>query len=67
MATYSPASTSDVTTEITPGVGQYLRDHRTGVLATQKKIGAPQLTLIAYHFDERSSSSAVVALVASVA
>jgi len=37
--------------EITPGIRQYLQGHRTGVLATQKKSGAPQLTLIAYHFD----------------
>ena len=37
--------------EITPGILQYLQAHRTGVLATQKKSGAPQLTLIAYHFD----------------
>ena len=29
----------------------YLRGHRTGVLATSKKSGAPQLTLIAYQFD----------------
>lgn len=37
--------------EITPGIIAYLQAHRTGVLATQKKSGAPQLTLIAYHFD----------------
>jgi PPOX class probable F420-dependent enzyme len=30
---------------------EYLRGHRTGVLATIKRSGAPQLTLIAYHFD----------------
>ena len=30
---------------------EYLQGHRTGVLATQRKAGAPQLTLIAYHFD----------------
>ena len=33
------------------GIGDYLTSHRTGVLATSKKSGAPQLTLIAYHFD----------------
>jgi PPOX class probable F420-dependent enzyme len=37
--------------EITPGIKAYLQEHRTGVLATQKRSGAPQLTLIAYHFD----------------
>ncbi len=40
--------------EITPGIVKYLQAHRTGVLATQKKSGAPQLTLIAYHFDGAS-------------
>jgi PPOX class probable F420-dependent enzyme len=43
-----------VADEVTPGVVQYLQAHRTGVLATQKKSGAPQLTLIAYHFDGAS-------------
>ncbi len=33
------------------GIADYLTSHRTGVLATSKKSGAPQLTLIAYHFD----------------
>jgi PPOX class probable F420-dependent enzyme len=37
--------------EISPTIVTYLQAHRTGVLATQKKSGAPQLTLIAYHFD----------------
>ncbi len=37
--------------EMTPAITAYLQGHRTGVLATQKKSGAPQLTLIAYHFD----------------
>jgi len=37
--------------EITAAITAYLQGHRTGVLATQKKSGAPQLTLIAYHFD----------------
>ena len=32
----------------------YLRGHRTGVLATSKKSGAPQLTLIAYQFDGKT-------------
>ena len=30
---------------------EYLQGHRTGVLATQRLRGAPQMTLIAYHFD----------------
>jgi hypothetical protein len=30
---------------------EYLQGHRTGVLATQRFRGAPQQTLIAYHFD----------------
>jgi nitroimidazol reductase NimA-like FMN-containing flavoprotein (pyridoxamine 5'-phosphate oxidase superfamily) len=30
---------------------EYLRGHRTGVLATQRFRGAPQLTLIAYHYN----------------
>lgn len=38
-------------TEITHGIVEYLQGHRTGILATQKKSGAPQQTLIAYHFD----------------
>jgi PPOX class probable F420-dependent enzyme len=37
--------------EIHPSLVEYLQAHRTGVLATQRKAGAPQLTLIAYHFD----------------
>jgi PPOX class probable F420-dependent enzyme len=38
-------------TEIDASVAEYLRGHRTGVLATTKKSGGPQLTLIAYQFD----------------
>ena len=30
---------------------EYLRSHRTGVIATNSRSGPPQLTLIAYHFD----------------
>jgi PPOX class probable F420-dependent enzyme len=33
------------------GISEYLLGHRTGVLATQRRAGAPQMTLIAYHFD----------------
>jgi nitroimidazol reductase NimA-like FMN-containing flavoprotein (pyridoxamine 5'-phosphate oxidase superfamily) len=36
--------------EIDASIAEYLRGHRTGVLATQGK-RAPQQTLIAYHFD----------------
>jgi pyridoxine/pyridoxamine 5'-phosphate oxidase len=37
--------------EIDPSIAEYLSAHRTGVLATQRLRGAPQQTLIAYHFD----------------
>jgi PPOX class probable F420-dependent enzyme len=37
--------------EITAPTAEYLTGHRTGVLASSRKAGAPQLTLIAYHFD----------------
>jgi PPOX class probable F420-dependent enzyme len=37
--------------EIDAAIADYLRGHRTGVLATTKKSGGPQQTLIAYHFD----------------
>jgi pyridoxine/pyridoxamine 5'-phosphate oxidase len=37
--------------EIPASVVEYLQGHRTGVLATQRLRGAPQMTLIAYHFD----------------
>lgn len=33
------------------GVAEYLRAHRTGVLATSGRSGAPQQTLIAYQYD----------------
>src|SRR5215213_9293376 len=33
------------------GIADYITVHRTGVLATSRKTGAAQLTLIAYHFD----------------
>ncbi len=37
--------------EIPASIAEYLQGHRTGVLATQRLRGAPQMTLIAYHFD----------------
>lgn len=37
--------------EIHPSLAEYLSGHRTGVLATSRKAGAPQMTLIAYQFD----------------
>jgi len=37
--------------ETDPTIVEYLQGHRTGVLATQRLRGAPQMTLIAYHFD----------------
>ncbi len=37
--------------EIPESIVEYLQGHRTGVLATQRLRGAPQMTLIAYHFD----------------
>lgn len=37
--------------DLHPTVAEYLKGHRTGVLATNRKAGAPQQTLIAYHFD----------------
>ena len=37
--------------ETPPTIIEYLQGHRTGVLATQRLRGAPQMTLIAYHFD----------------
>ena len=37
--------------DIPPSIVEYLQGHRTGVLATQRARGAPQMTLIAYHFD----------------
>jgi len=37
--------------ETPPSIAEYLQGHRTGVLATQRARGAPQMTLIAYHFD----------------
>jgi PPOX class probable F420-dependent enzyme len=38
-------------TDAPPSIIEYLQGHRTGVLATQRARGAPQMTLIAYHFD----------------
>ena len=37
--------------DLDKGIAEYITGHRTGVLATQRKAGAPQLTLIAYQFD----------------
>jgi len=37
--------------DLHPTVAEYLKGHRTAVLATNRKAGAPQQTLIAYHFD----------------
>lgn len=37
--------------DLDPSIVEYLQGHRTGVLATQRFRGAPQMTLIAYHFD----------------
>jgi PPOX class probable F420-dependent enzyme len=37
--------------DIDKGIADYISGHRTGVLATSRKAGAAQLTLIAYHFD----------------
>jgi PPOX class probable F420-dependent enzyme len=42
-----------VTTEanVEPSIAKYLSEHRVGVLATNRRNGAPQQTLIAYQFD----------------
>jgi PPOX class probable F420-dependent enzyme len=42
-----------VTTQanVEPTIAKYLSDHRVGVLATNRRTGAPQQTLIAYQFD----------------
>ena len=37
--------------EIDTGILDYIKTHRVAVLATQRKAGAPQMTLIAYQFD----------------
>src|SRR6187200_2426274 len=37
--------------DIDKGIADYITGHRTGVLATQRRAGAAQLTLIAYQFD----------------
>ncbi len=37
--------------QIESSIAEYLEGHRTGVLATSRRSGAPQQTLIAYHFD----------------
>jgi PPOX class probable F420-dependent enzyme len=39
---------------IDPSVLQYIEGHRNAVLATQRFKGAPQQTLISYHFDGRN-------------
>jgi PPOX class probable F420-dependent enzyme len=38
-------------TEAHPSVAEYLKSHRTGVLATQRKNGPPQQVLINYNYD----------------
>ena len=40
--------------DIEKGIADYITAHRTGVLATSRKAGAAQLTLIAYQFDGAS-------------
>jgi PPOX class probable F420-dependent enzyme len=42
-----------VTTQanVEPTIAKYLSDHRVGVLATNRRTGAPQQTLIPYQFD----------------
>jgi PPOX class probable F420-dependent enzyme len=42
-----------VTTQanVEPSIAKYLSEHRVGVLATNRRTGAPQQTLIAYQFD----------------
>jgi PPOX class probable F420-dependent enzyme len=37
--------------DVDKGIAGYITGHRTGVLATSRRAGAAQLTLIAYHFD----------------
>jgi PPOX class probable F420-dependent enzyme len=37
--------------ELDSGIARYLQSHRVGVLATLRKNGPPQQTLVAYHFD----------------
>jgi PPOX class probable F420-dependent enzyme len=37
--------------DIEPSIARYLSGHRVGVLATNRRAGAPQQTLIAYQFD----------------
>ena len=49
--------------ELDPSVADYLKDHRTAVLATNRKAGAPQQTLIAYHFDGTNIAISVTLLV----
>jgi PPOX class probable F420-dependent enzyme len=42
-----------------PSIAKYLSDHRVGVLATNRRAGAPQQTLIAYQFDGNDLASSV--------
>jgi PPOX class probable F420-dependent enzyme len=37
--------------DIEPSIARYFSGHRVGVLATNRRAGAPQQTLIAYQFD----------------
>ena len=40
-----------MTAEITDLQREFLASHRLGVLATSKRSGAPQVSIIAYNFD----------------
>ncbi len=42
---------AEQTTALDPSISEYLKTHRTGVLATTTREGKPQQTLIAYQFD----------------
>ena len=41
------------------GISEYLNSHRVAVLATSRKAGAPQLTLIAYQYDSNDFAISV--------
>jgi hypothetical protein len=40
-----------MTTALTDLQSDFLKTHRLGVLATSRKSGAPQVSIIAYNFD----------------
>ena len=44
---------------IEPSIAEYLNNHRTAVLATNRKSGPPQQTLIAYQFDGETMAISV--------